>query len=425
MSDQPLKRVLIITYYWPPSGGSGVQRWTKFAKYLPANGWQPVVYTPENPEYPSIDESLLRDIPEECEVIKTPITEPYTLYKRFVGLKKDDRIQTGFLSDKEKPGVLERVSRWVRGNFFIPDARKYWIRPSIKYLTKYLKENPVDVIVSSGPPHSMHLIAKALKKRTGIRWVADFRDPWTNIDFYEDLMLTRWADRKHHRLEKAVLDQADSVLVVGNQMKEEFLEISPEAEVAVIPNGFDPDDTEREAEIVLDPYFSIAHIGSFSPARNCEMLWEVLAEELQKGAFEEEVKIKVVGSMDVSVRKSIDAHGLTDHLLEIPYLPHDEVIEEQKKSRLLLLVVNRTKNAKGIVTGKIFEYMSSGRPILAIGPTDGDLAHLLAQTGDVKVVDYEDKEGIRKALHSHQAVKDPSAFTRQRLTEVLVKELKE
>lgn len=171
-----MKRVLIITYYWPPSGGSGVQRWLKFVKYLREFGWEPVVYTPENPEMPSSDTSLLSEVSEDIEIIKTKIWEPYSFYKRFIGKKKSEKINTGFLSESKKPKLTEALSVWIRGNIFIPDARKFWIKPSVKFLKKYLADNPVDAMVSTGPPHSMHLIALGIKKSLNTPWIADFRD---------------------------------------------------------------------------------------------------------------------------------------------------------------------------------------------------------------------------------------------------------
>ena len=200
-----MKRVLIISYYWPPSGGAGVQRWLKFVKYLRSFGWEPVVYTPENPEFPETDLSLAKDIPPGLEVIKQPIWEPYDTYKKLLGQKKEDKINAAFLSEKKKNSMLENFSVWVRGNFFIPDARKFWIRPSVKFLLNYLETNPVKAVISTGPPHSMHLIAMALAKKIKLPWLADFRDPWTNIDFYKDLRLSARADARHKKLEKKVL----------------------------------------------------------------------------------------------------------------------------------------------------------------------------------------------------------------------------
>lgn len=397
MSQQQPKRVLIISYYWPPAGGPGVQRWLKFVKYLPACGWQPVVYTPENPEMPSEDPSLLADVPESCEVIKTPIHEPYGAYKKLVGLKPADRIQTGFLNEKKKAGWKEHLARFIRGNFFIPDARLFWIKPSVRYLKSYLQKHPVDLIVSSGPPHSMHLIARALRRDLAIPWIADFRDPWTNIDFYEELHLTAIADRKHHRLETSVLQEADRILVVGATMKKEFSEKVSAGKIHVVPNGFDRDDLPA-VQAEADPFFSIAHIGSFSPARNVPALWKALAQLAEDPVFRAKLRIKVVGKLDHSVRNSIDEAGLLDCLLHIPYLPHDEVIIEQQKSHVLLLVVNNTKNAQGIVTGKVFEYMAAQRPILAIGPEDGDLAEILTQSGFETPVDYHKVEILKERI---------------------------
>ncbi|MDP4828012.1 MAG: glycosyltransferase family 4 protein [Flavobacteriales bacterium] len=427
MSEQQ-KRVLIITYYWPPSGGSGVQRWLKFAKYLPSNGWQPVIYTPENPEFPSIDPSLEKDVPASAIVIKRPILEPYNIYKRFVGLKKNDRINTGFLSEKEKPGKLEMLSRWIRGNFFIPDARRFWVNPSVRFLKKYLRQNPVDLIISTGPPHSLHLIAQKIQKSTGTPWIADFRDPWTNIDFYSDLMLTSMADKKHHKLEKLVLEDAQHILVVGKTMKDEFSDVVEAEKITVLPNGYDDED-QHLAKADVDVKFSIAHIGSFSPARNPQTLWKVLAELTQEDSnFAADLIIRAVGTIDHSVQKAISDNALDAFVERIPYLPHDLVMGEQQRAAVLMLVVNRSKNAKGILTGKVFEYLLSGRPILAIGPVDGDLAALMEEVGAPALVDYDDEAGLKKRVKELYAdfkqqkeaeAPDVSAYSRSALTKKL------
>ena len=220
-----MKKALVITYYWPPSGGAGVQRWLKFVKYLRSFGWEPVIYTPENPEFPETDHSLDKDVPGQLKVLKQPIWEPYDTYKKILGRRKDEKINAAFLSEKKKNSALENLSVWIRGNFFIPDARKFWIKPSIRFLLHYLQKDPVDVIISTGPPHSMHLIAMKVSGKLGLPWLADFRDPWTNIDFYKDLKLTSWADAIHRRLEKQVLGKADAVTVISPGMAADFSRI--------------------------------------------------------------------------------------------------------------------------------------------------------------------------------------------------------
>lgn len=392
------RKVLIITYYWPPSGGAGVQRWLKFVKYLRDFGWEPVVYTPENPEYPAIDNSLLKDIPEGIEIVRTPIWEPYSFYKKLVGAKKNERINAGFLSEKKRPGFAERFSIWLRGNFFIPDARKFWIKPSIKFLVKYLKQHPIDAIVSTGPPHSMHMIALGVKKRTGLPWLADFRDPWTNIDFYHELMLSSWADRKHHKQEMSVLKKADEVVVISNSMKTDFLKLL-NREYSVITNGYDQDDIAG-LDVKIDERFSIAHIGTMVKTRNPLLLWQVLSEETARDAdFANDLEIKLVGSVDYSVTESIEAAGLGKYMKRISYVPHNEVVKLQQQSQVLLLLINDTPNAKVILPGKFFEYMAARRPILCIGPIDGDAAGVILETNAGYVSEKNDKESIRIALN--------------------------
>lgn len=392
------RKVLIITYYWPPSGGAGVQRWLKFVKYLRNFGWEPVVYTPQNPEYPAIDDSLLKDIPQGIEIVRTPIWEPYSFYKRLVGAKKNERINAGFLSEKKRPGLAERFSIWLRGNFFIPDARKFWIRPSVKFLVKYLKQHPVDAIVSTGPPHSMHMIALGVKKRTGLPWLADFRDPWTNIDFYNELMLSSWADRKHHSQEMIVLKNADEVVVISKSMKTDFLKLL-KRDYSVITNGYDQEDLVKVGT-AIDERFSIAHIGTMVKTRNPLLLWEVLSEEIKRNAnFANDLEIKLVGSVDYSVTESIEAAGLGKYINRISYVPHNEVIKIQQQSQVLLLLINDTPNAKVILPGKFFEYMAARRPILCIGPRDGDAAEVILETNAGYVSEKDDKESIRKAIN--------------------------
>lgn len=396
-----MKRVLIITYYWPPSGGSGVQRWLKMSKYLPEYGWQPVIYTTENAEYPSIDESLLKDVDPNMEVIRRPIFEPYSFYKRFLGIKKDERVKVGFIHEKEKKqGWKERFSLWIRGNFFIPDSRRLWVRPSVRYLTEYLKEHPVDAIISTGPPHSMHLIAMKLRNEFGTPWIADFRDPWTEINYYNDLHLTRWADRLHHKLENLVLYRADKVVTVSPDGARRLGRIG-NRNVRTIYNGFDRDD---DSTTVVNPSnkFTITYLGALSKIQNPEHLWEVLGEMVREHPeFAQNLQINMIGQIDNSVSHSIEAQGLSPFTSYSSYIPHNEVSAVNRSSTLLLLLLmpDSEPRAKGLVTGKLFEYMASGRPILCIGPENGDAARILRETHAGQTVSFENKEKIKATIN--------------------------
>lgn len=400
-----MRKVLIITYYWPPSGGAGVQRWVKFSKYLPRHDWQPVIYTPSNPEAPVDDPSLQQDIPEEAVVVKRRIWEPYMLYKRFVGMGKGDRINAGFLSEDKRPPKKEGLAVWIRGNLFIPDARKFWVKPSVRFLHKKLIDSPVDAIISTGPPHSMHLIAFQLHRQLRIPWIADFRDPWTEIDFYDQLKLTKRADRKHRRLEEEVLTSADRVVVVGPTMAERF-RLKAGIEATVIPNGYDEEDftrsTTAEAEKQPDgsgPRFNVVHVGAMNRDRNHPAFWETLASMRKDDPdFERELKITLVGKLDHSVHLSLAEYQLENCTEVIPSLPHNQVIPLLQSASVLYLPINNTPNARSIATGKIFEYLSAHRPIVGVGPVDGDAAEILKSCEAGHMIDFTDRKGMKKIL---------------------------
>ena len=385
-----MKKVLIISYYWPPSGGAGVQRWLKFVKYLRDFGWEPVVFCPENPEYPETDTSLFKDVPAGLEVLKLPIWEPYQAYKKLLGQKKEDKINAAFLSETKKNKTLEAISIWIRGNFFIPDARKFWIRPAIKFLRRYLENHPVNVIISTGPPHSTHLIAMSLASGSGIPWLADFRDPWTNIDFYKFLKLSSWADHRHHKLELEVLRKANAVSVISNSMALDFKKIY-ERHYVVITNGFDWDDIADNSVAVLDEKFSIAHIGTLTNTRNPVTLWKALKNLLAtRHDLAANLEIKLVGKVDHTVIASLDDFGLSRFVRKIDYMPHDQVVKCQQQSQVLLLLINNTLNSSMILTGKFFEYMAAKRPILCLGPEDGDAALILTETKAGLLAGFDD-----------------------------------
>ncbi|MBQ9185424.1 MAG: glycosyltransferase [Bacteroidales bacterium] len=388
-----MKRVLIITYYWPPAGGSGVQRWVKFCKYLPEHGWQPVIYTPENPEMQSIDHSLEADIPAVAEIVKRPITEIYSIYRKVTG-KSASQAQVNMVNSQEK-SWKQRLVMKLRGRFFVPDPRVSWVKPSVKFLKEYLKEHPVDVLVSTGPPHSMHLIAQKVSKATGIPWVADFRDPWTKIFYFKHLELSDRTVRKHQQLEQAVLDDATTVVAVSPLVQEEFRQRTS-TPVELITNGFDPDDFSATDGLVEDGFFNITHTGQFAADGNPTLLWEVLSDKCRESSlFAEKLRIRLAGKTDVQIANSIKESGLEKNLINLGYINHDNVIREQSGSCVLLLPLRKEPEYRATLPGKLFEYLGARRPILGIGQTDGAMARVVSDANAGLTVDWTDKAGMK------------------------------
>jgi len=385
-----MKKALIITYYWPPAGGSGVQRWLKFVKYFRDFDIEPIVYTVDDANYPIEDNSLISEIPKNTEVLKQPIWEPNSLFTK-IGKKKIE--SAGFINPN--PSFFDKILQYVRANYFIPDARKFWVKPSVKYLKKYLEENKVDVIISTGPPHSMHLIGLQLKKLLNVKWIVDFRDPWTEIDYFHQLPLTKKAIARHHALEKEVIVNADAVLVVGDTMRKSYQKFN--SNIITVTNGFD--EVISNIEIAIDSKFTITHIGLMNADRNPTILWEVLSEiSRSDNEFKRNFELKLIGKIDASVLRDIAKFNLKNNVCLIDYVAHNEVVKYQKKSQVLLLIVNNVPSAKGILTGKIFEYLMAKRPILGIAPIDGDLAEIINETNSGIVIGFNQKEELKKAI---------------------------
>ena len=370
------KKILIITYYWPPAGGPGVQRWLKFVKYLPEFGIEPIVYCPENPNYPIVDESLLDEIQEDVTVIKQPIKEPYQ-FASFLSKKSSKKISSGVIPKAKKQSFVEKMMLYVRGNFFIPDARKNWIKPSVAFLSNYIKENHIETVVSTGPPHSMHVIGLKLKQSLNIKWLADFRDPWTTIGYHKALKLSKSSHQRHLELETEVLNSADEIIVTSNHTKNEF-ETKTNKPISVITNGYDNHSVRVEEK---DVKFTLSHIGSLLSDRNPKVLWEVLSELISDNeSFSKEFQLNLIGVVSDDVLESIHNSGLKNHTNVVGYVSHDDAIKFQMQSRLLLLIEIDSEDTKAIIPGKLFEYLISETPILAIGPDDSDVQQIITKT---------------------------------------------
>lgn len=388
------KKVLIITYYWPPAGGPGVQRWLKFVKYLPDFGIQPIVYIPDNPTYPIIDENLVKEVSDKAIVLRNKIFEPYQLAS-FFSKNKTKKISSGIIPNQKKQSFLDKLFLLIRGNLFIPDARVFWVKPSVRFLEKYIVENDIDTIVTSGPPHSLHLIGLELKQKLKIRWFADFRDPWTTIGYHKSLRLSNYAAKRHKFLEHKVLNTADTIIVTSKTTKTEFEAITSRP-IAVITNGYDNENIEKQ---VLDTKFSLAHIGSFLSERNPSILWESLVELLYEiPDFKKHLEIKLIGAVSQEVLEAITQFGLNPYLNNLGYVAHGVAIAHQKKSQVLLLIEINSKETRSIIPGKLFEYMVSNRPIIAIGPNGSDFAEIITNTNTGVFFDYSEKEKLKKVI---------------------------
>jgi glycosyltransferase involved in cell wall biosynthesis len=255
-----MKRVLIISYYWPPAGGISVLRSLKIAKYLRQFGWEPVIFTAENADYPYLDQGGFKDIPDGAEVIKHPIVEPFKIFKWITGRKKEDALNSIVQVRTKKKNILDTIGIWLRGNFFIPDARSLWIKPSVKHLKKYLRQHPVEAVFSDGPPHTNTRIAYHLAKDLNIPWLADFQDPWTQADYYQMMLITPIAHKIHAKMEQKVFQQADKMTIASPSWKTDLESIGAE-NVDVIYYGYDEDDFKDLTKTKDSNTFNIAHIG--------------------------------------------------------------------------------------------------------------------------------------------------------------------
>ncbi|MDM1397865.1 glycosyltransferase family 4 protein [Myroides odoratimimus] len=429
--SMPKKKVLIISYYWPPAGGPGVQRWLKFVKYLPSFDIEPIVYIPENPSYPLLDSSNDQEVSPEITILRKPISEPYSKAKLVSG-KKTDTLSAGIIPDKKKQSFTDKLLLWVRGNFFIPDARVSWVKPSVAYLSKYLKENKdIETVITTGPPHSMHLIGMALKEQLNIQWIADFRDPWTTIGYHKELKLNQSSATKHLELEKEVLNKADQIIVTSKTTKEEF-RAKTDKPITVIMNGYD---ITNLGKVPLDEKFTLAHIGSFLSDRNPRVLWKAISElRKENKAFKEVFQLKLVGKVSNQILDTIKEFKLEDCVVNHGYVDNVEALRQMRASQVLLLVEIDSEDTKAIIPGKLFEYMASERPILGIGPEDSDFFDIIKETNTGKVVLYSEKDRVRDILLEYFEQYQQNQlkvfamglqyFSRKRLTEKLAKLIK-
>ncbi len=394
-----MRNVLFISYYFPPSGGPGVQRSLKFVKYLEEFGWRPTVLTvrPEQASYPDLDPDLMDELPVSLRVERTSAWDPYALYAHLLGRSKDDTISVGFLGEAET-NLRQRIARWVRANLFLPDARVGWVPFAAARAHALLEHGAFDAVLTTGPPHSTHLVGLVVRLLHERPWLVDLRDPWTGIDYYADLPMTAPARAVDAWLEGLVLRHATAGTVVSESMGRNVRARVP-LPLKVIENGFDPSDFEHVDATPAPDRFVIGHVGNLNQARNPEALWKALAE-IRPQQTMPELRLELTGNVEPAVLDAASAYGLEPLIDTFPYVPHQAAVERMHRATVLLLAINRVEGAEGIATGKLYEYVASGRPVIGIGPPAGDAARVLGETDAGRMFGFDDVAGVHAYLRA-------------------------
>ena len=405
-----MKKVLVVTYYWPPSGGPGVQRVLKFCKYLPKYGWKPVILTVKDGEYPAMDDTLLH----ESKDIETHLSHAFSFYSIFNWFTGEKSVPSHQLSKSKDDSFFKKISRWIRYNLVVPDGRIGWYSGAVKKGRKLLNNEKFDLIFSSGPPHSVHLIGLKLAKKSGTKWVADFRDPWTDMFYYSENKRLRAAELLDRYLEKQVVDNADALITVSRSISEYY-----DRDVTVIPNGYD----ESDFELIENSGGNnnlISYVGTMYKSQNTEEFFDSV-NELNK-LSSNKYKINLIGHIHPDIVTYITSNNYESFIKIKPYIHHKESILKMVESEFLLLVIPNTKKNSGIVTGKIFEYIRAGSKILMIGPLDSDAAKIINETNSGYCFDYNDMSNLGTILSNKKILNsiDYSHYSRVSLTKKLV-----
>jgi len=387
-----MQKVLIITYYWPPSGGAGVQRWVKLSKYLSRIEIEPIVLTVDEryASYTQIDESLLKDIPEDIKVYKTKSFEPIRLYSRFVGMKN---VPTAGFSNVDRSKKSLKLLSWLRSNLFIPDPRKGWNKYAFSMAEKIIKEENIRTVITTSPPNSTQLIGLRLRRELGIKWIADFRDPWTDIYYYDNLGHSDRSKRIDLGYEKSVINNADEIISVSLGVEESLKSKADHSKnnFHVVYNGFDPEDFEGMKIQKKENTFTILYTGSMADVYEPQVFFDAV-KKVRENHPEKSIEIHMIGEVSKKIIEYIRSLELP--LTTKPRVPHSEIIKEQKSADLLFLVIPHVENEKGILTGKVFEYIASNTPILCLAARDGEAGRIIEQGKFGKTFERDQKNEI-------------------------------
>jgi glycosyltransferase involved in cell wall biosynthesis len=394
-----VKKILIITYYWPPAAGPGVQRFLKTAKFLPEFGWKPYILTVKDGTYSSTDDSLENDIPEEAEVFKTKTKEPFKIYEKITGNKGSSK-SVGMINLNNSKNPIKKLSLFIRANCFIPDPRKGWKKYAVKKAAELIKKEDISIVITTSPPHSTHLIGLSLQEKYNIKWIADFRDPWTNLYFNKMLPRTKRTIKKDKALENKVVSKADYITVISKGLQKEFKDRN--SNIGLIYNGFDEDDIPKKINLNKDKCFKIAYVGNFKPNQNISAFWQAISELMQENhSLQDIIRIEFTGNTDNRVNAFVEKYQLEKNVIFNNYVKHHEATQIMSNSDLLLFVVPKAENNKLIITGKLFEYLATRNPILSIGPVDGNASSIINEAKRDKMLDYENLEAIKNTIKKY------------------------
>ena len=385
-----MNKVLIVTYYWPPSGGAGVQRWLKFSKYLPEFGWDPIILTVDQAyaTYPVTDYSLTNDLPSSVKIFTTPATNYFGIYK-----KDKTRIPSAGFANSVDNTFKGKLLRFVRGNFFIPDPRRGWNKYAFKKACELIEKEGIRHIITTSPPHSTQLIGLKIKKRyPALKWIADLRDPWTDIYYYKQFYPTIISKAIDLKFEKSVLQGADKIITVGRSLKTLFsAKVSGVVnKTEVITNGYDESDFKEVAKII-PKRFTITYVGTLSDIYPIEGLIPALKTLQLSG---KDFLLRFVGTVSEKTKKLLVSEIPGNCIEFLPYVIHSEAIKYMTGSSLLVLIIPLHQSNKSIITGKLFEYLATGKPIICLGPVDGDAAEIIATCRAGKTFAYYDTVNI-------------------------------
>ncbi|MES3630110.1 MAG: glycosyltransferase [Longimonas sp.] len=395
------RRVLLIAYYMPPAGGPAVQRILQFVEGLPAHNWQVDVLTVQAGAYPTTDPGLQAAVPPSVRVHRTPALDPYALYARLQGAPRtQDAIPAGSF-DPRAASWTEHLARWVRANIFLPDARIGWWPFGVWRGLQLLKQHRYDAVLTSGAPHSVHCIGHTLHRITSTPWVADLHDPWTDIGFYDELPHTRWARHLDAALERAVLQTATRVTTVSPTWRALF-QAKGATMGPVVENGFAASDMDALDVPVRRDRFALSHVGSLYANRNPVALWDALADLRGQGLMPL-LELQLVGRVAPVVEEALRARGLLDCTTVVSFVPHEKALRYMAESALLVLCIEPFGVDTGMITSKLYEYLSTGRPVLGIGPPGGDAADLLRQHDAGVMAARDDVTAVKEMLMSHYA----------------------